>query len=178
MVPDESACVPLFFRSFRGLLMPAVFRGGFAAQLLGRAAGRTAEPVEEEYMQRCCEYITEQRNVVCRLVAVVFFKGEEGCPAYAAFPGKGHGKVKNQGQYPGTEAEADDLPAPFSVEQHHGCQNNGGNAAGEEEKNGYGPDPGPKRSQVLNAFFPQVGLAVFLHGGWFGGTVAVFFPGL
>ena len=158
--------------------MPAVLCGGFTAQLLGRAAGRTAEPVEEEYMQSCREYITEQRNVVGRLVAVVFFKGEEGCPAYAAFPGKSHGKVKNQGQYPGSEAEADDLPAPFSVKQHHGCQDNGGDTAGEEEKNGYGSDPGPKRSQVLDAFFPQIGFGLFLHGSRFGGTVAVFFPGL
>ena len=55
--------------------MPAVLCGGFTAQLLGRAAGRTAEPVEEEYMQSCREYITEQRNVVGRLVAVVFFNG-------------------------------------------------------------------------------------------------------
>lgn len=86
--------------------MPVRFGTGFP-QLLGGTAGRATEPAEEEYMQCRGEYVAEQGNVVGRLIAGVFFKGKDMGPAHAAFPGKRQGKIENQRQNPGAEAEAD-----------------------------------------------------------------------
>ena len=86
--------------------MPVRFGTGFS-QLLGGTAGRATEPAEEEYMQCRGEYVAEQGNVVGRLIAGVFFKGKDMGPAHAAIPGKRQGKIENERQNPGAEAEAD-----------------------------------------------------------------------
>ena len=86
--------------------MPVRFGTGFS-QLLGGTAGRATEPAEEEYMQCRGEYVAEQGNMVGRLIAGVFFKGKDMGPAHAPFPGKRQGKIENQRQNPGAEAEAD-----------------------------------------------------------------------
>lgn len=53
------------------------------------------------------KYVPEQGNVVGRLIARVFFKGKDMSSTHAAFPGKRQGKIENQRQNPGAEAEAD-----------------------------------------------------------------------
>ena len=101
--------------------MPVRFGTGFS-QLLGGTAGRATEPAEEEYMQCRGEYVAEQGNMVGRLIAGVFFKGKdmglfllynEIRNAFLEkeeskdLPGKRQGKIENQRQNPGAEAEAD-----------------------------------------------------------------------
>ena len=83
--------------------MPVRFGTGFS-QLLGGTAGRATEPAEEEYMQCRGEYVAEQGNMVGRLIAGVFFKGEDVGAAYATFPGQRQGKIQDQRQKPGAEA--------------------------------------------------------------------------
>ena len=87
--------------------MPVRFGTGFS-QLLGGTAGRATEPAEEEYMQSRGKYVAEEGDAMGRLVAGVFFKGEDVGAAYAAFPGQRQGKIQDQRQKPGAEAEADD----------------------------------------------------------------------
>ena len=101
-------------------------------QLLGGTAGRAPEPAEEEHVQGRGKYIAEEGEAMRRLVAGVLFKGEDVRPAYAAFPGKGQGEVQDERQEQGAKAETDDLPAPFSVEEHQGSHRNGEEDGDEE----------------------------------------------
>ena len=84
-------------------LMPVLFSSAFS-QLLGGTAGRAPEPVEEEYMQSRGKYVAEEGDAMGRLVAGVFFKGEDVGAAYATFPGQRQGKIQDQRQKPGAEA--------------------------------------------------------------------------
>ena len=87
--------------------MPVRFGTGFS-QLLGGTAGRATEPAEEEYMQCRGEYVAEQGNMVGRLIAGVSFLKEKTWALHTLqFPGKRQGKIENQRQNPGAEAEAD-----------------------------------------------------------------------
>lgn len=77
-------------------LVFVLFRAGFF-QLLGGTAGRAPEPVEEEYMQSRGKYVAEEGDAMGRLVAGVFFKGEDVGAAYryisGATPGKDTGSA-------------------------------------------------------------------------------------
>lgn len=144
-------------------------------QLLGGAAGGTAKPTEEEDVQCGGEYIPEEGDAVGYFVAGIFFEREDVGPADAAFPGERQREVQDEGEKPGAKAEADDWPAPFSVEEHQSGDCNGEEDADEEEQNGDRSKPCPEGCHVLDAFFTQVGFPFLLGVDVFGRLVALFF---
>ena len=54
-------------------------------EFLRGAAGRAAEPEEEDGMQGCCNSVTQQRYVVGMFVACITLQAEHGYIAHRAF---------------------------------------------------------------------------------------------